>query len=225
MEENTIQEQIDSLNQKVDQILDYVNDQRLKANSLEDLVTDVSIIGKDMYDSTVTELENQMVEIDPDEMRMFAIRLVKNIPNFNNMLDMVESVTDLAKDASPIANELIIELTRQLHDFEQKGYFEFIKEIGKIADNIVAHFKPDDVKLLADNVVSILETVKNLTQPDVMTSVDNAVKVFRNLETENIPEYSIWKLMREMGKPEMKRALGFMMTFLKNISAQNGTSK
>ena len=81
MEEKNIQSQIDSLNKKVDLLLDYVNEQRLKANSIDDLVADVSIVGKDMYDSTVAILEEQMVDVDPDQIRHLVIRLLKNVNN------------------------------------------------------------------------------------------------------------------------------------------------
>ena len=120
-----------------------------------------------------------------------------------------------------IANEVIIDTTKKLHEFEQKGYFEFLKEFGHIIDNIVTYYGVEDMRMLADNVVAILDTVKNLTQPDMLKSVDNAVKVFASLEMENIPEYSIFKVMREMNKPEMKKALGFFITFMKNMSKDN----
>ena len=93
-----------------------------------------------------------------------------------------------------------------------------MREFGHIIDNIVTYYGVEDMRMLADNVVAILDTVKNLTQPDMLKSVDNAVKVFANLEMENIPEYSIFKVMREMNKPEMKKALGFFITFMKNMS-------
>jgi uncharacterized protein YjgD (DUF1641 family) len=38
------------------------------------------------------------------------------------------------------------------------------------------------------------------------------------MEIENVPEYSLWKLMKEINKPEMRRALGFMVVFIKNVS-------
>jgi uncharacterized protein YjgD (DUF1641 family) len=75
--------------------------------------------------------------------------------------------------------------------------------------------------MLADNIVTILDTVKNLTQPDMLKSIDNAVKVFSNIQTENIPEYSIFRVIREINTPEMKKAWGFLLTFLKNMSSNN----
>lgn len=220
MEEKNIQTQINELNQKVDLILDYVNQQRLKSDAVEDLISDMSIIGKDVYDSTVNELDNRGIEIDPDELRDLGVGLLRNVKSFNNVLGLFESANDFVKDAGPIANEMIIDMTKKFHEFEEKGYFEFFAEASKIMDNIVSHFSKEDVKMLADNIVVIMETVKSITQPDMLKSVDNAVKVYGSLEMENIPEYSVWRMMREMNKPEMKRALGFMVTFMKNLSAK-----
>ena len=210
--------QIAELNQKVDTILEYVNQQRLKSQALDDLVADASIIGKDVYDTTVKALDDREVVLDPDELRELGIRVAQNVGNFNTILDTLGSAMDLMKDVGPIANEVIIDTTKKLHEFEQKGYFEFLKEFGLIIDNVVTHYGVEDVRMLADNVVAMLDVVKNLTQPEMLKSIDNAVRVFANLEMDNIPEYSIFKVMREMNKPEMKRTLGFFMTFLKNMS-------
>lgn len=210
--------QIAELNQKVDTILEYVNQQRLKSQAVDDLVADASIIGKDVYDSTVKALDDHEVVLDPDQLRELGIRVAQNVGNFSTILDMLGSTMDLMKDVGPIANEVIIDTTKKLHEFEQKGYFEFLRESGQIIDNIVTHYEVEDVRMLADNVVAMLDVVKNLTQPDMLKSIDNAVRIFASLEMDDIPEYSIFKVMREMNKPEMKRTLGFFMTFLKNMS-------
>ncbi|MCK4992919.1 MAG: DUF1641 domain-containing protein [Bacteroidales bacterium] len=220
MADNT-SKQIEELNQKVDTILEYVNQQRLKSQAVDDLIADASIIGKDVYDTTVKALDDHEVVLDPDQLRELGIRIAQNVGNFNAMLDTLSSAMDLMRDVGPIANEVIIDTTKKLNEFEQKGYFEFLKEFGHIIDNVVTYYGVEDMRMLADNVVAILDTVKNLTQPDMLKSVDNAVKVFASLEMENIPEYSIFKVMREMNKPEMKKALGFFITFMKNMSKNN----
>src|SRR5210317_1963995 len=131
MADNTTQ-QIAELNQKVDTILEYVNQQRLKSQALDDLVADASIIGKDVYDSTVKALDEHEVVLDPDQLRELGIRVAQNVGNFNAILDTMGSAMDLMKDVGPIANEVIIDTTRRLHEFEQKGYFEFLREFGQI---------------------------------------------------------------------------------------------
>ena len=106
--DKNIQIQIDELNGKLDLILEYVNQQRLKSASVDDLIADVSIVGKDMYNSAVLELENRSVEIDPEDVKMIALKLLRNVRNINGVLDTFESAVDFMKDASPILNEMIM---------------------------------------------------------------------------------------------------------------------
>ena len=225
MEEKSMQIQITELNQKVDLLLEYVNGQRLKANQLEDLISDLSIVGKDVYDTTVEELNNRMVKIDPDQVKNIGLRLLSNIDNIAKALEIFESLSDLAKDAMPIVNEVIIDSTRKMNELDQKGYFNFFKEVGLIFDNIITHFSREEVHLLAENVVTILETVKTLTQPEMMNAVNNAIKVFGSINTTDVPEYSVWKLMREINQPEMKKTIGFMVTYMKSLSGNNLSNK
>lgn len=221
MEEKSMQVQITELNQKVDILLEYVNEQRLKTNQLEDLVSDLSIVGKDVYDTAVEELNNRMVKIDPDQVKNIGLRLLSNIDNIDKALELFESLSDLAKDAMPIVNEVIIDSTRKMNELDNKGYFSFFKEVGLIFDNVITHFSREEIHLLAENVVTILETVKTLTQPEMMNAVNNAIKVFGSINTTDIPEYSVWKLMREINQPEMKKTIGFMVTYMKSLSGNN----
>ncbi|MCD6091593.1 MAG: DUF1641 domain-containing protein [Bacteroidales bacterium] len=218
--DNSIQIQINELNQKMDILLGYVSKQHLNSELVEDLIADASIIGKDVYDSTVEVLDKSGIEIDTNEIQELGVSLLRNVKNFNNVISLFESANDFVKDAAPIANEVIIDFQKKLGEFEDKGYFEFFAAATKILDNIVTHFSKEDVIMLADNVVLMLETVKGITQPDMLKSIDNAIRIYGSMETENIQEYSVWRLMREMNTPEMKRGLGFMVTFLKNLSAK-----
>ena len=81
---------------------------------------------------------------------------------------------------------------------DQKGYFEFFAEAGNIVDNIITHYKPEDVRELSNNIVNIIDTVRLATQPELMAAINNGVKIYSSIETENIPEYSIFKVMKEM---------------------------
>lgn len=218
MEEKNIQSQIDALDKKLDLILGYVNQQRLSTTVVEDLVSDLSIIGKDAYDTTVEELDKRQIEINPSELTDVAISFIRNIGNFKKVMDLLEMGMDLSKELGPIANEVIIDFTKSLGKFEEKGYFKFFKEFTPIMDNIVAGFTPEDLRDLADSIVSILTTVKDMTQPEVLGTMQNAIKAFNSMETESVPSYSVWRVIREMNSPEMKKALGYGVTFMKNVS-------
>jgi len=218
MNDKNIQPQIDEINQKLDMVLHYVNQQRLKSEMVEDLVSDVSIIGRDVFQSTVKELDNQNIELNIDEIKVLIFKLIKNTGNFVNVLGAFESLNDLLKDAGPVANEVMIDVIKKMHEFEKKGYFKFIKEIMNVFDNIITNYSAEDVRLLSKNIVTIMDTVKNMTQPEILGAMNNAVNIYKNLNPDDVEEYSMWKAYREMRTPEMKRGIGFIMLFLKNLS-------
>jgi len=218
METKNIQSQIDALDKKLDLILGYVNQQRLSTTVVDDLVSDLSIIGKEAYDSTVEELDKRQVALNPSELTDLAISLLRNIGNIKKLMDLLEMGMDLSKEIGPIANEVIIDFTKRLGEFEEKGYFKFFKEVIPIMDNIVTGFTPKDIRDLADSIVSILTTIKEMTQPEVLSTMHNAIKAFNSMETVSVPSYSVWRVIREMNSPEMKKALGYGITFMKNVS-------
>ncbi len=220
MTEQKIQQQIDDINRKLDIILEEVFAQKQSRETISDLADDLSIVGKDVFKNTVIELDKAGIELDSDAVKGTGIRLIRNIDNINEFLDTLESINDFLKDASPIVQQVGLDAIKKMNELDQKGYIEFFKELSKVLENIVSHFTPQDVKELADNVVTILETVKGMTQPDMLSAMDNAVNVFKNLDTKDIPEYSLWKAMKEMRSPEMKKGLGFMITFLKNLAKE-----
>jgi uncharacterized protein YjgD (DUF1641 family) len=221
MNDANIQAQINDINRKLDLLLDYMHEQKMKTTAVDDLVADLSIVGKDMYDTAVTELETRQVQLDTEEIKLLTVKLIKNIPTFLQMIDMLESITDLLKDATPMVNEMIIDFTKKLSEFEQKGYFEFAREMGNVIDKIVTSYSPDDIRDFSNNVVNILDTVKNVTQPETLKSLNKAVEVFNSMEMAQTSEYSMWKIMKEMNSPEVRKGMTFMITFLKNLTKEN----
>ena len=214
------QDQLKEINQKLDLLLENVNQQRLKSEVVEDLISDVSLIGKDAFQASVDMLEQQGVELDGEAIQLMFFKLLKNMNNFSMILNMFESMVDLTKDLNPIIKQVGLDTIDKFHEFDQKGYFEFFGEALKIIDNIVTHYTVEDVRQLADNIITIMDTLKNLTQPDMMKAMDNALTIYKNLDPSNVPEYSIWKVIKELNTPEMKRGIGFVLTFIKSLSPE-----
>ncbi len=220
MNNNNIQEQINDINRKLDIVLDEIVAQKETRQSIEDLTADLTIISKDVFASTVTELDNAGVEVDGEGVKLLVLKLFRHIDTLTDLFDMLESGKDLLADLTPIIQQVGLDSIHMMNDIEKKGYFDFIRQSMKIFDNIITHFSSEDVQLLADNIVTILETVKNLTQPDMLKAINSALIVYKSIDLENVEEYSIFRALREMNSKEMKRGIGFMITFLKNISKE-----
>ncbi|MBN2637748.1 MAG: DUF1641 domain-containing protein [Bacteroidales bacterium] len=222
MKENMeIQQQIDDINRKLDIVLEEVMAQKQVRQTASDLVTDISVIGNDMFKAAVTELDGAGVEVDGEAVKMLLLKAVRNIDTLYEVFGMLESGMDLIHDVSPILRQIGLDGIKVLNDMESKGYIDFLKETIHIFDNIVEHFSVEDVRSLADNIVTILETVKNITQPEMLEAVNNGIVVYKSMDVENIPEYSLFKAARAMNAPEMRKGIGFMITFLKNIAKES----
>ncbi len=220
MAKDNMQEQINEINRKLDLVLEEVMAQRETRQSLEDLTADLTIVGNDVFKSTVTELETAGVELDGEAVKQFMLKIIRNIDTLNEMFEMMESMSDLIKDITPVLHQIGLDGIKIMHEYEQKGYFDFLRESTKIIDNIITHFTLEDVGALADNVVSILETVKSLTQPEMLKAMNSGLVVYKSIDVRGVPEYSLFKAAMAMNSKEMRRALGFMITFLKNIARE-----
>jgi uncharacterized protein YjgD (DUF1641 family) len=221
MAEKDLQRQINEINEKLDEILVCATQQRLRSAMMDDLLSDISIIGKDAFRSTVSELDKQGIELNVEDLKYLAFKIIKNLDKFTNTLSAFESIYDLLQDLSPVAREVIIDFIKKMHELEQKGYFSFFAEMIKVVDNIVTHYNAEDVRKLADNIVLMLDTIRNVTQPDTLKALNNAVITYQKMDLDNIPQYSVWKVMKELRTPEMKKGIGFLISFLKNLSSEN----
>ncbi len=217
--EISVQQQISEINQKLDLVLEEIQVQRRKRKEMEDLLDDLSIAGRDLFKASVDELDHAGVEIDTEALKSLFFKIIRNVGTFNELIEMIESLTDLMRDLAPVVQQMGLDGINKMNELERKGYVDFAQESFRIVDNVITHFSAGDVRLLADNIVSILETVKDLTQPDMLGALNNAVEIFKNTDPHNIEEYSLWRVFREMQKPEMRRGMGFVITFLKAIAS------
>lgn len=219
------QSQIDEINKKLDIILKEIDLQKSHRAEMNDLKEDLIRVAKDVYSTAVFELEEVHDHIKTGDILHLSKKLLRNINNISKMFDQLESIRDFVDDASPLVRKSIIDLMKNLDDLDRKGYFQFIKELRNITDNVVTSFSAEDLKNLGDKIVSILNTVKNLTQPDMLHAINNALAVYKNLDIEIGKDVSIIKLIREFNTPEVKRGLAFGLRFLKNIvEIQSSTS-
>jgi len=225
MKDNDIQKQIDAVNMKLDIILEEVTAQKEVRQNISDLTADLSIVTKDVFGAAVTELDNSGVEIDGEAIKILLLKIVRNIDTLNELFNMIESGYDFIKDITPIIHQVGLDGIKTMNRLEARGYIDFFKESLRIVTNIVENFTVEDVRLLADNIVIILETVKNLTQPEMLEAVNNGTVVYKSMKVNDIPEYSLFRALREMNSPELKKGLGFMISFLKNIAKEESNNK
>ncbi len=221
---------MDAMATQMQALTEHVQEQRRRQQEWDELRADLTPVALDAYQVVV----EQLTEIEPyvqlEDMLHLLKRLARNTHNIEMLLDQVESLTDLAKDVSPILNDAVLMSVQQLDALERRGYFKLMKEGQYVLDNIVDHFGPEDVRQLGDNAVTILTTVKQMTQPEIMGMMQNLAGGLRMAETQ--PEQvdtSFLSLLRQLRDPQTRRGLAITLGMLRAVGAEgpagNGSAK
>ena len=214
------------LNQKIDALttqVAYLTDQAQIAErqhqERSELVRDITPLANQAFSLAIEQLEEVQEYIDLGDLLRLFKRLLRNGRNLEKMLDQLESLADLIETVSPLADDAFGNAVDLMAEMEHKGYFAFAQGGMRMMDNVVTSFTEEDVNRLGDNIVLILNTVKDLTQPEIISFVHNTLLVAEK-EIEEPVDSSLMGLMRQMRDPAVRRGLALTMRVMHVIGAQ-----
>jgi uncharacterized protein YjgD (DUF1641 family) len=217
--EPALVERHEALDRKMDLVLEELAAVRRVRREIDELRDDLTRIGKEMLPALTNELEDVSSHLRPDDVAALLKQVLRSVDDLNASLTALHGARELLHEATPIARQLMNDAIEKLDEFDRKGYFDKGRELTRALDNVVASFSVEDVRLLSENMVAILSTVKNLTQPEMLQAINNAVEVYKKIDFDSVEEFSLWSAFKEVNKPEMRRGLGFLIVFLRNLSA------
>jgi len=219
---------IAELNAKIDALttqVQYLAEQARAAERARDdraeLVRDLMPIANDAFRLTTEQLEEVQEYIDLGDLLRVVKRLLRNGRNLEMMLDQLESLSDLAQTVGPLGDQAFARAVDSLQEMERRGYFTFARGGVRIVDNVVTSFTEEDVRQLGDNVVLILQTVKSMTQPEIMNLLRNTAQAVE-VETDVPVDISYRALLAQMRDPNVRRGLALTMRVLGNLGSQTG---
>jgi uncharacterized protein YjgD (DUF1641 family) len=212
-------QKIETLTAQVQYLTEQAQIAERERQSRAELMRDLVPVANDAFRLTVEQLEEVQENVSLNDLLRLFKRLLRNGRNIEKMLDQLESLMDLIETMGPLSNEAFAKMVDTLATMEQKGYFAFARGGLQIADNIVTSFTEDDVKKLGDNIVLILTVVKNMTQPEIMTFINNTLMVATR-EVEKPVDTSLFALIRQMRDPAVRCGLALTMRVLSVIGAQ-----
>jgi len=218
MDTIVVTDEIKALHEKLDVVVAEIEHQRRHRREMADLKEDLLRVAQDAYQTALVELEDVHDHLRTADVVHLGKKLLRNVNTIASIVEQLESVKDFLEDAAPLVRESVLDGMNTLDRLDRAGYFTFGKEASRILDNIVSSFTAEDVRKLGENVVAILNTVKNLTQPDVLQALNNALAVYKNLNVRPDQELSLLGLVRELNTPEARRGLAVAVAFLKNLA-------
>jgi uncharacterized protein YjgD (DUF1641 family) len=218
------------LNQKIDALtaqVAYLTEQAQAAErgrqERAELMADVMPIAKDAMRLASDQLEEVQEYVELADLLRLVKKVLRHGPQLEALVDQIDGVTDLIDVLGPIPREGMDKAAAVMGSLEQKGYFAFARGGARVFDNIVTSFTEDDVNRLGDNIVLILNTVKDMTQPEIMTFVRNTLHV-AEAEVEKPVNNSMWAILGQLRDPAVRRGLALTLRVLRVIGqygAQN----
>ena len=120
------------------------------------------------------------------------------------------------REMMPLATVGIESAAARLSELEQRGYFDFGRELLHVVDAVVAGYTPDDVHALADNVVRILDGVRAVTQPDALDFYEHAVEAVED-QGENKPKGLLSTVRTAMKDDDVRRGVAVAIEAIRQI--------
>jgi uncharacterized protein YjgD (DUF1641 family) len=210
------------LHEKIDTLTEQLDEQRRRQQALDELKDDMIPIANHMIKLSIDELEEIGTEFQLEDLLFLLKRLLRNTPLLLQMMDQLEAISALGDEAQILGKQVFSSTVETLDRLEREGYFAFAREGWRVLERVVTEFSEEDVRALGDNVVTILTTVRNMTQPDIMTLANNAVDAIRVEEPveENGRNPSALTLLRELNDPKVRKGMMRMLNLVKALADQ-----
>jgi uncharacterized protein YjgD (DUF1641 family) len=216
------------LNQKIDLLtaqVAYLTEQaQIAERSREDraeLVQTMLPVAKDAMRMASVQMEDVQEYLDPEDLVRLLKKIVRHGPQVELLVDQIDGVMDLLDVAGPITKEAVAKATVVFDELDRKGYFNFAQSGLRMADNVVTAFSAEDANRLADNIVLILNTVKDMTQPEIMNFLRTTLLVAES-EIEKPVDTGYLSLLRQMNDPAVRRGLALTLRILRVVGQQAG---
>jgi uncharacterized protein YjgD (DUF1641 family) len=214
------------LTQKIDLLASqvaYLTEQAQQAErgrqSREELFEMVGPIARDGMALVSKEMQDVQEYLEPQDLIRLLKKIIRHAPQMEMLLDQIDGAVDLLEIAGPIAKEGMDKASDVLGGFERKGYFGFAQSGMKMMDTIVTSFSPEDVNRLSDNIVLILNTVKDMTQPEIMSFLRNTLEVSER-EVGKPVNTSMLAILGQLRDPAVRRGLALTLRVLRVVGEQ-----
>ena len=216
----SLEEQLDVMACQLNEITAELSRQREERSRWSELVADVMPLAQQSMTTLTSNLEEDAFNFD--DLASLGHALVRNANILESWLGPLRVMAALAEEIGPLMTPAVSSLNERLAELDERGYFSKIREAIGIVDNVVASFSDEDVKLLGDNIVLILQTVKQMTQPEIMGMLGRAAVTLQEESPDSSSKVpSARALLRQMRDPMVRRGMSRLLSTLRSIGADS----
>lgn len=218
----TVEQRLDYLTAQVDELVAEMRRQREQREQWTELTHELAPVTRDAMAAASRELQELSQDVTIDDVTEFARQLAKSLPKMRAMLVQLDSMAELTHEVNSIAGAGVAKLSDTLADAERKGYFTFARHGAEMVEEVVTSFSEDDVVALRENIVLILNTVKELTQPEVMTLLNRTGVSLQSIQDDaGTKPPTTLALVKQMRDPAVRRGLGRTLALLRTVGEES----
>lgn len=215
-----LERKVDNLLAEVRALRDEAERQRLSRERWSELYHDSMPVASEAMSRAASRLDQ--VAMDPDRIVDLLTRLAADVEVLEGLLVALESGAELVGDVSQMSSEMMQRATAAMAELDARGYFRFARAGLGVVDEVVGNFTEDDVRQLGENVVLILQVVKEMTQPEILAVVKRMIEAVERqraaIEAEPIEPPSLWALLRQTRDPEVRRGIARALNTLRAVT-------
>ena len=212
---------LDAMSAQMDSISQELATTRAAREQWSELIETLVPVTRGAMDAATRELGELEADVTIDDVTRFARTTARAVPTMEVLVAQLGSLTELGHEVNSISGAGLAKLTEVLQTAEDKGYFMFAREGASIADKVVTSFDEDDVRALGDNVVTILNAVKELTQPEVMALLNRTALTIQEVEDTPIEPPSALAMLKSMRDPQTRRGLARVLSMLHTVGEES----
>lgn len=172
---DALEAKLDLLNERMAVVASDADHRRRQREAFDDLAGDLGRVSEDAMAMATRELESLSRTADLADTARLLRRLIEVAPTLERALVGFSAVAELVDDAAPLGSDVMSMLTDRLARADEQGYFAFAAAALGVADRVVTNFDEHDVEQLGDNVVAMLEALRDVTQPEILAFLGRVI--------------------------------------------------
>ncbi|MBK6874505.1 MAG: DUF1641 domain-containing protein [Kineosporiaceae bacterium] len=208
---------LDRIEAQLVRVSDQLEATALERDRWRELTHELMPVAQGAMTVASRELEELSTEVTVEDLLRFARTAVRALPQLEALLSQVGPASELVHEATSLTGAGVGALSSALAQAEEKGYFTFLRGGAHVANEVVTSFGEEDLKALGANVVLILKTVQQMTQPQIMHFLSTAISDIQ--EVDEAPPPSAVKLLSQMRDPQVRRGLSRTLAVLGDLGA------
>ena len=207
---------LERLDRKLDRLGDQVGHLYQRTVAMEELKDELMPLARDAMGAMQEELGAIEHEFNSDEIAYLLRKVLRNTPRFIRFLDRLEALDGLMVELEPLSKEVLRGAVDTLQQAEDRGWFRLLRGGLGLMDEVAAHASDEDIQRLHDNVLALVDTVKQMTQPQMLTMANETLRVMQAPASHH--RVGVIGLMRALRDPEIQEGVGVLLELLRQTA-------